>query len=105
MLTEELGLLNQQIAAAGRNKVNNALLDRRDALIDQVTVSAGMSVSLAESGAANLKSVHLEMGLSSLTKILSGLWFDPSETYSYVVGPGVDNIYTSQVGRQLSWIC
>ena len=101
MLTEELSLLNQQIAAAGRNKVNNALLDRRDALIDKITTSAGMTVSLAESGAANLKIGSGGGGPVLVDKNnVRLLGLDPSETHlSYVVGPGVDNIYTSQVSE------
>jgi flagellar hook-associated protein 1 FlgK len=101
LLANELGTLNQQIASAGVNKVNNALLDRRDALIDEISESVGVSVSLGSSGAANLTIGDSGRGpvLVEGNKV-TPMGIDPEHTLiSFVMSPGVANIYTSQVTK------
>jgi flagellar hook-associated protein 1 FlgK len=101
MLAGELANLNQQISAAGLNKVNNALLDRRDALVDKISESVGVSVRLGSSGTANLT-----IGDSGRGPVLiegnevTPIGIDPEQSsISFVMSPGVANIYTSQVTK------
>ena len=99
MLAIELGELNQQIAAAGKNKVNNALLDRRDALVDQMTESVGMSVDLGKSGAAGLTIGDSGRGPTLVeANVTTPIGIEPKDDLiAFVVSPGVANNYTSQV--------
>ena len=99
MLAVELGELNQQIAAAGKNKVNNAILDRRDALVDQMTESVGMSVDLGKSGAAGLTIGDSGRGPTLVeANVTTPIGIEPKDDLiAFVVSPGVANNYTSQV--------
>ncbi len=99
ILTGELASLNQQIAAAGKIKVNNAMLDRRDAIVDEISESINVTVKLGDAGTANLTVGSNGSGPELVEgNVVTPIGLDPSDNHiNVVMSPGVLNNYTSQV--------
>ena len=101
VLVAEVGELNKQIAASGGLRVNNSLLDRRDALIDEISQVVGVTVELQPN-----KTAKVTLGSSGNGPVLvSGNNVTPmgveaqERSLAFIMSPGVDNILTTQVTK------
>jgi len=101
IVAAELANVNRQIAATGRSRPNNALLDSRDAMIDRISEYVGLTVELDSVGVAKLT-----LGSSGRGPVLvdgetaTKIGVNPlDKSLSFIMSPGAANLVTSQVTK------
>ncbi|MEL0206959.1 MAG: flagellar basal body protein, partial [Alphaproteobacteria bacterium] len=99
ILSSELAAVNQQIAATGTARPNNALLDSRDAMIDRISEYVAVTVELSATGVAKLTLGESGNGPAIVNGDKSQkIGVDPQDrSIAFIVAPGAANLVTSQV--------
>ena len=99
ILSSELAAVNQQIAATGTARPNNALLDSRDAMIDRISEYVAVTVELSATGVAKLTLGESGNGPAIVNGNKSQkIGVDPQDrSIAFIVAPGAANLVTSQV--------